>query len=536
MSALLVAVVMMAVTVVPAFAADVNVDWNADENGKTPRTLVAYQIFSGTVDDEKQKDTLGNLNWGGAFKDVPTVQTTFIEKLNEFLGANNQLVLNASAKDVAGKINQGNAEKVAQAAYEAIQKLNKDQKATYGQKLSSEPSNLDMGYYVILDETEGNLSDGESYNPAVLEVVGTTTIKPKTNPIEYGKKVLDGEHGDANSDKIYNDSADYSIGDEVPFRLYAQIPSKNTLDHYTEYYLEITDTASDGLDLPSESDIEVYIANNENGENKELIDFGEVSINGQTLKITFNDLIDHKGKVAGKYIVVEYKATLNNKAEFRNNNKVHIEYSNNPNNTDSKRETPDETVYVYTFTLDGTKKDDEDQVLKEAEFIISRQRTDGTFEYANVVNGKINKTESCPTGWLTWSGNKEGLPENGNIKSDESGKFNIAGLDAGTYHLWEVKAPNGYNTPEKSFEIKITAEHSGADVTTLTLEIDDESIDQDSDPVETGKLDMTILNTKGTTLPETGGMGTTLLYVAGGILLIGSAVLLVTKKRMGHEN
>ena len=91
----------------------------------------------------------------------------------------------------------------------------------------------------------------------------------------------------------------------------------------------------------------------------------------------------------------------------------------------------------------------------------------------------------------------------------------MKGLDAGTYHLREVKAPDGYNKLKDDKEFTIERQMNDTDssmsYTKVTVKVD---------------------NLSGTILPSTGGMGTTIFYVLGGILAVGAAVLLVTKKRM----
>lgn len=542
MSALLVAVVMMAVTVVPALADEVKVDWSST-GGTSTRDLVAYQIFEGTLNETVNESTLGDIKWAGLFEtnqENNSVQTTFIQLINDTLDDDAKLGANSTASEVAAVITQTNAEQVAKAAENAL-KMNSNYKLS-GTHLTDQAKDLPKGYYVILDETD-TLTDGEFYNPAVLQVVGDTTISPKTNTIEFGKEVQDGENGANNGD--WGESADYSIGDQVPFRLYAKIPNATTLSHYTNYKLVITDEASNGLTMPTQDDVNVYYSAKKDGTDKTEFTRGDVKIEGQELTVTFEDLKPHANIVADKYIIVEYNAILNTNAELRNENNVKITYSNKPN-SDSTHTTDEKEVYVYTFRITGDKVDGQniDTSLKGAEFIITR--TNGTKkEYANVQNGKVQN-------WTAYGEDEDikKIPDDGNIVSNDSGEFIINGLDVGEYELWEVQAPNGYNTPNHSFKITINATHNKDEVVIdennkfeITLSKNDGTNDSGTttngtvnSTNNTSTLPIIIANNKGTTLPETGGMGTTLLYVAGGILLIGSAVLLVTKKRMGHEN
>ena len=109
--------------------------------------------------------------------------------------------------------------------------------------------------------------------------------------------------------------------------------------------------------------------------------------------------------------------------------------------------------------------------------------------------------------------------------AEGTGVFNIVGLDAGTYYLVEEKAPTGYNELEEPIIIVIDATHSETSATSASVTFTE----------KTSNVNNTIKNYNGTTLPETGGIGTTIFYVVGSVLVIGAAVLLVTKKRMSAE-
>lgn len=124
------------------------------------------------------------------------------------------------------------------------------------------------------------------------------------------------------------------------------------------------------------------------------------------------------------------------------------------------------------------------------------------------------------------------------LTSDEEGLFKIIGLDDGTYKLREIKAPDGYNLLDSDVEVKITAttangqEWTGAPEDALTKL----GTASDGGNTETGVAFITIGNNKGATLPETGGMGTTLFYIVGTVLVIGAAVLLVTRRRVNAQD
>ena len=124
------------------------------------------------------------------------------------------------------------------------------------------------------------------------------------------------------------------------------------------------------------------------------------------------------------------------------------------------------------------------------------------------------------------------------LTSDEDGLFKITGLDDGDYKLREIKAPDGYNLLDGDLDVSINAtttngqEWAGTPGDALTHV----GTDNDGGNRETGIAYITIANNKGATLPETGGMGTTLFYIAGAVLVIGAAVLLVTRRRVNAQD
>ena len=128
------------------------------------------------------------------------------------------------------------------------------------------------------------------------------------------------------------------------------------------------------------------------------------------------------------------------------------------------------------------------------------------------------------------------------LTSDETGTFNIAGLDDGTYLLREIKAPDGYNLLEDDVKIVITATtDNGQDwdgdpadaLTGLTITVNDGDA-KDGD-LDTGVVELTVANNQGATLPETGGVGTTLFYIIGGVLVVAAVVVLVARRRAGSR-
>jgi len=214
-------------------------------------------------------------------------------------------------------------------------------------------------------------------------------------------------------------------------------------------------------------------------------------------------------------------------------NKVYLTYSNNPNWTgtgtetpDDKGKTPEDKVIVFTYELDTTKVDGNDNTIKleNAKFILSRKTAANADEYAKVTDGKL-------TGWTTTKGDATELV------SGTDGLFKVAGLDSGTYYLTETQAPSGYNTLTDPIKVELTAttvnnqtwdEVAASALTELSVKADEVAGTVDE---KKGIGSITIANNKGSSLPSTGGIGTTMFYVGGGVLVAGAGVLLITKKR-----
>ena len=220
---------------------------------------------------------------------------------------------------------------------------------------------------------------------------------------------------------------------------------------------------------------------------------------------------------------------------------MYLEYSNNPNHTGEGTptgKTPKDEVLVFTYELDVTKVDGQktDKKLANAEFVLLN--SDKT-KAAKVANGKLVEWVDVPNagedGTITY-------PAETKLTSDADGKFVIAGLDAGSYYLRETKAPAGYNLLKNDISVTITAKldkrENNPALTELKLSVKDDKTGAEateSDGVlDTGVVSTDIVNNSGAQLPETGGMGTTLFYVLGGILVLVAIILLVTRKRMSH--
>lgn len=524
LASVLLAMVMVMAMTMTAFAANVTIADNLRGH-----TFTAYQIFTGT--QSENEEALGDVAWGSginseafltALKDSSnnTVSTLFADCGADAASVVAELATlsDSSAEAIA----------VAQIAYEY--------KKGEGTLLTSGTNELATGYYLIVDTTS-NISGDDAYNAALLQVTDDININVKTSKPSVEKKVKENTKYTNNDTSEagyqygvgYNDVADYNIGDDVPFEFYSKVPD---MTYYETYKYVFHDVMSDGLTL-NKGSIEVWIGN------KQLtLDVNYTVVTNTDDECDFEVIIADLKTLAneGDVVYVKFTAELNSDAVIGlngNTNKVKLEYSNNPDESgtgdDKTGETPWDEVIVFTYELDVTKVDGEDatKTLEGAEFKLHNRN--GQW----VIVDKDNKV----TGW---SDTEE---DGSTLVSGSDGLFKVIGLDAGTYYLKETKAPAGYNllTSEITLVIEATTNNGqntwGTDkvastaLTALKISVNENGTAATGN-TETGVVNATVENNQGSTLPETGGMGTTIFYVIGSILVLGAAVVMITRKRM----
>ena len=528
----------------------------AEVVNETGHTYAAYQVFKGTQQESvKEGDgsitALGDIDWGSGVNGgelLDALKTLTVGGATPFAGCESAAAVAAvldGQTDYTSDIAKAFANAADKHRTETSTPIPADKNATV---------NLEDGYYLFVD-TQTAPDGVDAYNPALLQVTGQTiTIKQKYSVPEVEKKVSDTEDGGL------GDAVDAGIGDSVYFTLTGTLPMN--LEDYDSYKYIFHDTLSDGLQY--NGDVKVYLAAKgtdgepdlagkpEIAESGYTVATGDAAAEGDTLTVTFADLKGVGGVTADSIIIVEYSATLTEAAVIGkpgNTNTVKLEYSNNPNTSDDPSkdtgETPGDTVYVFTYELDGTKVDGQtpDKTLKDAQFVLYRGKdgaeptyADGiptNVEYALVAGGKLEGwTESRETAMGT-DGNGKGI-----LVSDVDGLFGVSGLDAGIYYLEEVKAPTGYNLLKDPVKLTIDAEISGAETNQpptigkldLITEGKDGSITTEGNK-DNGTVSLEVQNNMGALLPSTGGMGTTLFYIAGAALVLAAGVLFMMKRR-----
>lgn len=507
---LLLALAMVCALAATAFAATVTIPSDGILKG---HTFTAYQIFSG----REESGILSDVQWGSGIN-----STAFLAALKADTTYGSLFTDCTDAAAVAEVLSANTA------FADAFAKLAYTHKTGDGTPLSSGPNTLADGYYLVVDTTS-DVGLGGAYNAALLQVVGNITIRAKTDAPTVEKKVQEG-----GADK---DAADYNIGDAVPFRLIGSVPDMSRYDTYKYIF---HDTLSTGLTAPADTAVKVYLSadNAYDAADKEVTASFAVTVSGQNITVSCNNLKTVVGESGAKYVIVVYTATLNQSAEIGlpgNSNKVYLEYSNKPDqsgsgDTDNTGKTPEDEVLVFTYELDTTKVDGKkpDTKLRGAKFVLLN--SDGN-KVAKITNGKFDGWQNLPSAGADGKIAAESWPTDSVLTSNENGLFTVTGLDAGTYKLREIVAPAGYNLLKSDITVEITATIDGTPSTLTDLAVTADGKNGTADE-STGIAAITVANNKGTTLPETGGIGTTIFYTVGGILVLVAVVLLVTKKRM----
>ena len=379
----------------------------------------------------------------------------------------------------------------------------------------SNPLTVTTGYYLIKDN--GPVGNGEDYSLYVVQVVGPTTISPKVGTTTSDKKVDDKNDSNTTEDATtWQDSADYDIGDAVPFKLSATI-AQDYANYNHGYKLTFHDKEDAGLSFNKNS-VKVYVDGTLITTGYEVVTEGLTD--GCTFEVRFANLKDIASVKAGSIISVEYTSTLNNQAVIGatgNKNTSHVSYTNNPNDeqTGEGGKTPDDVVIVFTYKTivnKVTKNPNYDPTVEGSEEYIPRKGAGFTL-YKKNASGAYEAVGS-------------------ELKGEDMTTFTWSGLDDGDYKLVETTTPSGYNTiPDIEFTITATHDVSSDNPTLISLS----GGDKFTGVISTGVVSANIENQSGAQLPSTGGIGTTIFYVLGSVLVIGAAVLLVTKKRMSTK-
>ena len=533
--ALLGALVAALALAVPARAAEPTYTITIQGDGlAADHTYEAYQVFSGDLSTEEGgQPVLSNVDWGTGVDVEKAVPEGGGKTLIQALAGTASFTGCTSAADVAERLSgQTETSTVVNDFLGVIgsylstspQGTSTENKGQDGITTSYTISGLEAGYYLVKDKDGSAPADG-AYTDFILRVVENVTVEPKADVPAIDKSVMDvNDTTGATGEPAYGDSADYDIGDAVPFKLEVSLPSNYA--SYDTYRLVITDSMSEGLTF-DESSVEVSV----DGRRLTKDTHYTLATTGlsadETFALTIGDLksvkIDGLTIDADSTITVTYAATLGKGAVVGgagNPNSAKLTYSNNPNGTDTGT-TPEDTVTVFTYKVVVNKVDGDKKPLPGAQFRLekkvgAKQGVEGAFDEGGTYY--VWKDLGTPT-----------------ATGDDDNVFTFAGIDDGTYRLTETTTPEGYNTIDPVI-FTVTAEHgkSGTEwkVTTLSGTAPDGTITFTPDAAA-GSLAADVVNVSGSQLPSTGGVGTTVLYALGACLAVGAIAGVILWRRAG---
>lgn len=386
-----------------------------------------------------------------------------------------------------------------------------------------------QGYYIVTgtakasdqnttagkeDVTSAVIVTNEDPNPVAKPKAGIPTLDKKITGVAEGLTKV----GDAvlDSDGV---AAVAKVGSTVSYEIDSIVPD---LTGYTTYTYKISDSITAGLTYVEDS----FVLKINNAE----VDIDPVFASDKksfTLTIPMTTLDDYD---AGTDIVLTYDCTVNDSAlsyDYENNT-ANLEYSRNPYDNTEKDTTPDKKTYVIDLNIDVDKVAEgvSGKKLDGAEFQLYRMNGSAKEYYKwDATNKKVT--------WVASGGDT--------FTTDTAGKLTqqVRGLDKGEYYLEETKAPTGYNALAAPVKVTISVNEANNKVTYSA------TTDGAAAKVDNGVVDLataqtsaqpvavaTIVNNAGTQLPSTGGIGTTIFYIVGAILVLGAGILLVTRRRM----
>lgn len=500
------AIVLVLATGLVAFAADGTYSITINNEAKG-HTYEAYQIFTGDLFEKTNEDgtktkVLSNIVWGNGITDAGKADLGDAETKAQAIKTGTDA--KAFAKDVASYLQQP-ATSAAQADGKYV------------------ISGLKAGYYLVKDK-DNTLSEADDFYTAyIMEVVGNVEATPKGDKPSLEKEIKNGND--------WTVAGDGQIGDTVDFRIITTVPDTA---EYTEYDYIIKDTMSAGLtsNVKSADDVKIKV------KDETLLDAAyytvtvdEEDANTFSVKVDILKAVKDGKFKAGDKLYTYYSGVINEKAKVytvgSEDNKAYLEYSNNPN-TKEHGKTTEKTVYEWTFKMTVNKVDGESKkTLNGAKFVLSRNNG---IDVAD-LNCDENGAPAVKTDLIglvkTEGGYRVATADDTDIVYViDAGNAVIKGLDADvTYYLYETKAPAGYNSLKAPVSFKISATYTGdgSQVKTINATVDGNT---------SNELQADVVNNAGSELPSTGGIGTTIFYIVGAILVVAAGILLITKKRM----
>ena len=495
-----------------------------DPNAETT-TYEAYKIFdmttNGVVDNDGNYTAVAytiNSAWADFFAtDAPGAG--YIVATDTDPASLTPIVVNGSTKFI--NITDNNVAEFAKVAFEYAQ--TKPVAATTSKDVDKGATtvkfeDLDLGYYMIYPK-----GASVQIEPSIVSITNTAPNGSIEQKAEYPSMT-----------KVADDIST-EVGQTVTYTLSSNVPDTTG---FSVYEFTFKDKTSAGLTYDGNSSVTVTIGNDTLIAGTDYT-FAASPADGNDFELTINLLKAKAGTSPVEYeakytyndsITITYTATVNDAAVTKiDNNHATLTYNNDPKDSSKKDTTPPVEVKTYSSKVIIEKVDGADNTKKlaNAKFVL-RVKTlgsaTGDSHEADIAVGKYYKYtpgENGAAGSVSWvtvaSEDAADLAADTTITvvtTDENGAANFDGLEDGTYELIEVEAPAGYNLLTSPAEITIAGSDSDETTLTVTAEVE---------------------NNSGAQLPSTGGIGTTIFYIVGGILVLGAGVVLLSRKRASSE-
>lgn len=545
LSLLLVVTIVLSLSVTALAAGETYTITILGDKTTADHTFEAYQVFAGDLYDANEKEEgashskiLSNIVWGDGVDQTKVVNGQTLSQA--FDGKTAAVIAEELANSNSVSAAQAFAKKIAPYLSTTYTTSTKDENS-----VNYLISGLAAGYYLVKD-ADNTLDDtNDFYTAYLMKVVADVQAAPKGNKPTLKKQIQDN-----NTQEWRNEHAGIQLGDTVNFRTISSVPSN--IGSYNTYTYVINDTMTEGFTFNNDVTIKV------NGETELDDTYYTVSVdpdnaNHFTVNVNIKAAIAN-GKISTEQeLYVYYSAILNEKAQFYfithnpdvvNTNTASLTYSNNPNGEGTGK-TPDSTVTAWTYPAIVNKVDGNGGALTGAKFVVSRT---GDLDVSGITINE--KGELAGDGVDTLKAQLIPFHTGGiatyEVATDaeiaagknityvvEAGTYvSMAGFGEHSYYLYEIKAPAGFNRLSAPVKFTVNAPKEEA----LNSRTNPAWLTINDDETHVTSMEITIKNQAGATLPETGGIGTTLFYVIGGLLVVGAGVLLVTKKRMGKAD
>lgn len=444
------------------------------------RSAVAYTV------DSDWENFFFNGGAGSAY--LPTAQPEG--------GSLSQMVYNGTVYYM--NITDTNVSDFANAAQAYAESLSPDaSKTATGTSVSF--TGLDLGYYLVLpvDATEIASGNGSICSLTNADPDGTINAKGQYPTV----------------DKVVDDQ-DVEVGQQVTWTVTSKVPDTTG---YSTFIYKLTDTMSAGLTFGNSIATTNFV-----------VKFGNAVIIDDTHAVSASDDLDFSNNgfvltmdmakyqtYKGQTITVTYTAVVNENAVCEyTHNRVKLDYGHNPN--DLEQGTPVEVpVWSSKIIIDKFDANDQNTKLADAKFVMYKLVNGVKYYYKYTAAAG---TTPAKVEWLA-EGENGAIPAGATeVVTSESGEAVFSGLESGEYYLHETESPAGYNLLTTDATVTVTAPTQNGTGNSVGVSVTKE-----------------VANSSGNTLPETGGIGTTIFYVLGAILLIGAGVILFVRKRVGTE-